>query len=92
MLVVDQRPDKKITGVKRIKDTLILSSESGRIKLEPKSAEIVRVVYTLKDTFSEQEKPGVIYKDVFSGWDYKETENEILLDTGKLSLRINIYI
>lgn len=89
MLVVDKRPEKKITGFNRIQDALILNSEHGMIKLEPKSSEIIRVVYTLKDRFSDQLKPGVICKEAYSGWNHEETENEIRLHTDMLTLQVN---
>lgn len=89
MLVVKRRPDKKITGVKRIQDTLILYSEDGLTKLEPKSSNIIRIVYTLKDNFSGRAKPGVVYNKLFSCWDFNETEHEIKLNTGSLSLVID---
>lgn len=89
MLVVKKRPDKKITRVNRVQDALILYTENGTIKLEPKSSEIIRVVYTLGDVFSEQEKPGIISKDVYCEWSYYETDNEIRFSTSKLCIYIN---
>lgn len=89
MLVVNKRPDRKITDIKRIQDSLILYSEDGLTKLEPKSPDIIRIVYTQKDTFSSQAKPGVIYDETFSGWDYKENGSEISLNTGSLSVVID---
>lgn len=89
MLVAYKRPDNRITGVDRIQDVLILHSDHGIIKLEPKSSQIIRVVYTLKDSFSDQEKPGVIYKDVYGDWNYDETEYEIRFHTSMLILHIN---
>ncbi len=89
MLVVNKRPDRKITDIKRIQDSLILYSEGGLTKLEPKSPDIIRIVYTQKDTFSSQAKPGVIYDETFSDWDYKENDFEISLNTGSLSVVID---
>ncbi len=89
MLAAKRRPDKKITGVKRIQDTLILYSEDGLTKLEPKSSNIIRIVYTLKDNFSDQAKPGLVYNKNFSGWDFNESEHEIKLNTGSLSIVID---
>ena len=89
MLVVDKRPDNRIVGVKRTKGALILSTDNGRIKLEPKSSEIIRVVYTLKENFSVQEKPGITCKAVYDDWIYYEGDNEITLTTSKLILRVN---
>ncbi len=90
MLVVNKRPDNRIIQAERVNNVLILSSHNGRIKLEPKSQEIIRVVYTKRDTFSEQNKPGIIINgDNFNDWNYEETETEIRLNTEKLSLIIN---
>ncbi len=90
MLVVNKRPDNRIIQAERVNNVLILSSHNGRIKLEPKSQDIIRVVYTKRDTFSEQNKPGIIINgDNINDWNYEETETEIRLNTEKLSLLIN---
>ncbi|MDR2940150.1 MAG: DUF5110 domain-containing protein [Clostridiales bacterium] len=89
MLVVDKRPSRKIVKVERIQDTLILFSGYGTIKLEPKSPEIIRVVFTLEDIFAEWEKPGVLVKEKYDGWDYEVTGEEIHLRTAKIDLCIN---
>ena len=89
MLVVDKRSDRRITGVERTQGALILSTNHGRIKLEPKSSGIIRVVYSLSDTFSDQEKPGVVYKEAYDEWDYQESEEEIKLSTDKIQLKIS---
>lgn len=89
MLEVNKRQDRRILRAERLKDALILSTNAGRIKLEPKSSEIIRVVYTLREDFSEQEKPGVICRESFAQWHNEETEEEILLYTERLCLHIN---
>ena len=89
MLTVVKRPDKKINRAERIQDELILYSDNGMIKLEPKSSKIIRVVYTLKECFSNQEKPGVILKDTYDAWQYSETDHVIRLSTSALCLIIN---
>ncbi len=89
MLVVDQRPDRRIIGVERAQGALILSTNYGRIKLEPKSPEILRVVYTLKEAFVTRENPGIVCKESYEEWDYEEAEKEILLNTAKLRLKVN---
>lgn len=89
MLVADKRSSNRIIEVKRVRGALILSTNNGKIKLEPKSSEIIRVVYTLKDTFSLQEKPGIISNNIYHEWNYNETENEIFLTTSKLCLQMN---
>lgn len=88
MLTVNKRPDNRIHQADRIKDALILYTDNGNVRLEPRSQEIIRIVYTKRDTFSEQHKPGIIIYDRFSDWDYEETKEEIRLNTGKLILCI----
>ncbi len=89
MLVANKRANNKVIGVKRLEGVLILTTNNGKIKLQPKSEEIIRVVYTLKEDFSTEEKEGVIYKETYDEWDYSEEDNEIILTTSKLSLRIS---
>lgn len=89
MLEVQKRPRRTITGVSRVGDALLLYSSNGIIRLEPKSACIIRISYTLRDQFSNEEKPGVIFKDSFAEWDFTEDEDEIKLNTISLSLVIN---
>jgi alpha-D-xyloside xylohydrolase len=89
MLEAILRPDQAIIKVERINDTLMLYSKHGRMKLEPKAPEIIRVVYTQREAFSETEKPGVLCKTVSNEWKFTETEEEVRLDTAKLSLLIN---
>ncbi len=89
MLTVQKRPSNRITDVKRLQEALILYSDRGTIRLEPKSAMIIRISYTLRDTFSDEEKPGVIFRETFADWDFTQTEEEIRLNTSSLCLVIN---
>ncbi|NLL01094.1 MAG: DUF5110 domain-containing protein [Clostridiales bacterium] len=89
MLTVEKRPSKRITSVERVQESLMLYSAHGTIRLEPKSSTIIRVSYTLRDIFLDEEKPGVICSDTFADWDFTQTEDEIRLNTDSLSLVIN---
>lgn len=89
MLTVNKRSERKITDVKRIQNALILYSDDGMTKLEPRSSEIIRVVYTLRDNFSSQDKHGILYKESYSEWNYSETNDSICVKTNSLSLRID---
>ena len=89
MLTVQRRPSNTITKIERINEALILYSSCGMIKLEPRNSEIIRVVYTLKEDFSDEKKPGVICGGAYSEWDYVETEEEIRLNTSRICLVIN---
>lgn len=89
MLSVIKGPERSIISFERIRDTLVINTLHGFIKLEPKSPKIIRMVYTLKDTFSKDEKPGVQRKEAFEGWSHEETENEVILITDMLQVKIN---
>ncbi len=89
MLSVNKRQERTITRIERMQDTLILYSDHGVMKLEPKSAEIVRVLYTQKDSFSDKVTPGIINDGAYSEWNYDEGEEEIRLYTNKLSIFIH---
>jgi len=90
MLEVQKRPVTIIREVSRVKDSLILVTDRGRIKLEPKAPGIVRIVYTLRDDFSQECKPGVVNQEAFPHWDYQQSEDEICLSTDLLKLRISL--
>ncbi len=89
MLEVINRPKQSIIGVNRTNQALILHTNHGKIKLEPKSSEIIRVVYTLKDDFSVLDKPGIVEKGSYHDWNYNETDNELTLTTKRLCIRVN---
>ena len=89
MLNVVSRPGRRITCVNRIDGTLIMYTEDGMLKLEPKSPEIIRIVYTRDENFSNIDKPGVIKKESFEDWNFEAAENEIRLQTNKLHVIIN---
>ncbi len=81
MLEVSTRPNRNIILVKREEDALLLQSNYGMIKLEPKTSNIIRIIYTLKDSFSKEEKPGVIYNDTYSSWTHTEDDEKVTLST-----------
>lgn len=89
MLKATKRPNKKITGAKRIQNSLILYSEDGFTKLEPKSADIIRIVYTLNKSFSNVKKPGITFNESYQAWNYSETDYDITLTTNSLTLIIS---
>lgn len=89
MLEVDRRPDRKIIDVQRIDDVLLLYTNYGKIKLEPKASNIVRILYTLRDNFVSTKKPGVIYSEKYIDWSYKENTKEVKLYTEELCLCIS---
>lgn len=89
MLEVIKRPKQNIIEVEPTSQALTIITSHGKIKLEPKSPEVIRIVYTLKENFTLSDKPGVIVKDSFLNWTYEETEKELILTTSKLCLKMN---
>lgn len=91
MLVVDERPNRNIIKVECKQDALILKTNCGLIKLEPITADIVRIVYTLKDFFLEKMKPGILSKESYQDWEYEDTDDKIILKTSNISLVVDKY-
>lgn len=89
MLSVIKRPERGIADFRRADNALVINTLHGMIKIEPKSSEIIRVVYTLKDTFSNHKKPGIIINEAYNEWSCDETDNEVILRTDKLQVIIN---
>ena len=89
MLSVSEEKSRWIKEVERVEDRLYLYSDAGKYRLEPKNARTIRVTFTQKDTFSQEEKPGVVCQDVFSAWDFREDEDSICLIMEHLQIRIH---
>lgn len=89
MLEVNARPDRRIIRVERIENMFVLHTNHGRIKIEPKTPNILRIVYTLREEFSAVEKPGVTMTKGYARWDYEETKQRLTLNTGKLLVHID---
>lgn len=88
MLTAYKPKSREVTKTERKNDTLFLYSEYGVLKIEPKNGSIVRVVRTVRDAFSDEEKPGVVAKEAYDDWDYVENSKEVILVLEKLTVRI----
>lgn len=80
-------PEERIDHVERTKESVVFSGPFGRLKLEPKAAGIIRVVYA-RDEFSRDEKPGTVDREPFTDWKLEETPREAVLVTAKLIVRV----
>lgn len=89
MLCAVEGKNSAIVRVERREDRLYLYSEAGMHRLEPKDSGTVRITYTQAESFSEEEKPGVVCREVFGGWEYLEDEREIQLRMEKLEIVID---
>ena len=89
MLTPFKPKSREIKKVERKGNTLFLYSDHGILALEPKNESIVRVIYTVKDSFSDKEKPGIVMKESFGDWDYTENDNSIELCLNRLRVSVN---
>lgn len=71
-------------------DHLLLKTSKGKIKLEPFTEDIIRVVYTLEDDFSQKDSL-IVRKNAKKelGYDVVETEDEIKFSTRNLEIAVN---
>lgn len=89
MLCAVEGKNSAIARVERREDRLYLYSEAGMHRLEPKDSGTVRITYTQAESFSEEEKPGIVCREVFGGWEYLEDEREIRLRMENLEIVID---
>jgi len=78
-----------ITRAERKDDCLYLYSKRGTHRIQPKNEAVVRITYTERDAFSEREKPGVIRKEVWSGWEFREDADAVEYLASKLRIRVD---
>ncbi|MCR5476992.1 MAG: DUF5110 domain-containing protein [Lachnospiraceae bacterium] len=75
--------------VQREEDALVLYFEEGQERIDPVGGGCVRIRYTGKDAFSEEEKPGVLPQAPFGDWTFEEEGDTIRLQLPDLELCIN---
>lgn len=88
MLTPAGRPDDRVVSVSRAQDALIIRTEKGRLQLEPKCCNIIRIRYT-HGKMQERTPLGFLGSPDYADWWYDDQEHEILLKTDQLQLRIS---
>ena len=92
MLTAVAPKSRRIDRVERKCNALFLYSKHGTMRIEPKSESIVRVTYTVRESFSEEKKPGVVAEDIYGDWTFSDGENlSIEVKLPKLTLSVNRY-
>ena len=89
MLTAIRPKSRVIKSVERKEDKLFLLSDHGKLALMPKSESVVRVIYTVKEDFSDKDKPGVINKDSFGDWNYTEKDDAVELYLKDVMVSVN---
>lgn len=77
-----------ITGTIEEEKFLIIETSDGKIKLEPCSDSIIRIVYTKEKEFSEVHSLGVTEKHLGCRWSFDETSSHINLRTDLIKVSI----
>lgn len=85
-------PQKKRNVVKawREKDALWLKLENGLQKIVPVNSWILRVMFTEKESFSNEEKPGITKLPPFGDWSYQVTGEAVILEMKNLILEVDL--
>ena len=89
MLTAIPGKSRRVDKTERKEDGLYLYSEYGSLCLEPKTASIVRIRISVSEGFSGKEKPGIVYHDSFSEWEYTEDADHVILTLPSLKVCIN---
>ena len=88
MLFVEREKSRTIKEVKRVDNALYLYSDLATHRIIPYTEKSIRLSYTYGDTFSQKVKPGVIATPN-AAWDYTENEDEIIVKTSAVTVKIN---
>ncbi|MBO7515124.1 MAG: DUF4968 domain-containing protein, partial [Lachnospiraceae bacterium] len=86
MLTAIHPKNSCITSVKREMNSLVLKSERQILEITPVTESIVRIRATVRDAFSETERPGVICNERYLNWEHAETAETVTLSLPKLEL------
>jgi len=89
MLTAVKPKQTRIQEVDRTEDALILITENGMIKIEPYTDAILRITYTLGESFAQIPGLGVISKKQSCEWYYKDLDTSIHLYTQLILLTID---
>jgi alpha-D-xyloside xylohydrolase len=89
MITPVPRPSMAIDEVRRDGDALVLVSTAGTHRLQPVTAEIVRVSFTRREHFQGRKTPGVIHEGTYAAWDHQEVDGMIRLSTGRTTIEID---
>jgi len=80
-------PRNPVTGVQQQPDGVILTLQSGTVKIQVCSDSVVHVLYSATANFSEQPDYVVVKKDwPGAKFDFQSTDNEIVLTTSALKI------
>ncbi|MDA3955613.1 TIM-barrel domain-containing protein [Oceanispirochaeta sp.] len=88
MLEAPKNIQRTIKSIKKIDEALILTTEKGKIKIQPYADGIIRVVYTMSEEFSLLQSPGTVLEKSSCQWSFTENDSIITVKTKLISLVI----
>jgi len=89
MLTAEKPKSKQITHLENKGNMMLLQSEAEKIRIIPYTDNSVRITATVKDTFAEEEKPGVILQPTGIPYTVEDGESFIEMRLPKLILSID---
>ena len=89
MLTAVSPKSGRIREIKRIQNSLVLVSDAGMTEITPIASSIVRIRYTVRDSFSETERPGVVCEERYNGWDHKDEDGKVSVLMPELILQVD---
>jgi alpha-D-xyloside xylohydrolase len=89
LLIVKKRVNTTVQTICKTDNALILQTENGKIKIEPYSDSIFRIVYTLSDDFSTVQGLGILPNSSICKWSYNEESENITVLTKNIRIVIN---
>ncbi len=89
MLTADIKKRDQIVSVCREGNVLSMITERGRLRLEPKRADIIRIRYTRRVDYVDETGIGISQDPDYSEWNYEEKQGEICLVTDSVVLKIS---
>lgn len=79
----------RIISVSRDGEALCVTTERGKLRLEPKRGDIIRVRYTRRQEYGEGTGIGICQDPKFSEWSYTEEPDGVWLVTDRVRLWIS---
>ena len=89
MLVAELKKRDGIVSARRDGNALSITTERGKLRLEPKRADLIRIRYTRREKYMAGTGIGICQDPEFSEWDYEEGQDDICLMTENVRIRIS---
>ena len=89
MLTAIKAKTTRILEVLKTASALVLVTENGRMKIEPYTDSILRIVHTMQEEFPETASPGIVLVHNEVPWSCAEEAHRVLFTTAALTVEIS---